>query len=34
VRRISLALSGARKRHRSRYRGIIQDKGLSSLNNY
>jgi hypothetical protein len=25
VRRISSALSGARKRHRSRYRGIIQD---------
>ena len=30
VRRISPALSGARKRHRSRYRGIIQDKGISA----
>ena len=33
VRRISPALSGARKRQRSRYRKIILDKGLSPIDN-
>jgi hypothetical protein len=33
VRRISLALNGARKRHRSRYRRSILDKRISLSSN-